>query len=82
MRTAVIVLAFLAPLAHADQPTPQAPQRQCLDVPPDVRAAWHLKPTDCLDSVPVLRACDVTLPDIAKRLGLNLKCPNWPEQKK
>lgn len=82
MSRLVIMLAFLAPGAYAaDAPAPRPPL-PCLQVPPDVRASLGVKPTDCLRVIEIVKACDVTPPDIAKRLGLNLKCPNWPEQKK
>lgn len=73
MRLSIFLLAILAtPVIAADPPA-----RGCLELPPEVREAWHVKPTDCLRAVSVVNACDVTPPDIAKKLGIDLsRCAN------
>ena len=79
MRTVVSLLAFVSIAAYADQQNtrPPAPGLKCLEVPPYVREAWHVKPTDCLYEVDVVDACDVTPPEVAKELHIDLsRCKN------
>jgi len=73
-----LVLLVLSTVALSDQPTTQAPRPapRCLELPPEVREAWHLKQTDCMHEVPVVEMCDVTPPDVAKMLKINVShCP-------
>lgn len=76
MRILIALLALVPIVTHAGTPARDAPPPKCLELPPDVRQAWHLKPTDCPHAVTVARMCDVTPPDVAKLLKIDVShCP-------